>query len=139
MNAAKVNFLLGATLLGMSLGGTAASAGDTLTTLKENIFICVSPKVYDEAMTRVREQNGKDVEPLKKELAEKKQCMFVDSAMVERLMVPFAVVLERDSGKVQVQFILEQRKNVEFLHRLINRTVLVGWTDEANLEPKKIL
>ena len=139
MNAAKVNFLLGATLLGMSLSGATARAGDMLTTLKENIFVCVSPQVYDEAMTRVREQNGKDVEALKKDLAEKKQCMFVDAAMVERLMVPFAIVLERDSGKVQVQFILEQRKNIEFLHRLINRTVLVGWTDEANLEPKQIL
>jgi hypothetical protein len=139
MNAAKVNGLLGAGLLGMFLGGPTANAGDTLTTLKENIFVCISPQVYDEAMVRVREQNGKDVEALKKDLAEKKQCMFVDASMVERLMVPFAVVLERDSGKVQIQFILEQRKNVEFLHRLINRTVLVGWTDEANLEPKKIL
>jgi hypothetical protein len=25
------------------------------------------------------------------------------------------------------------------LHRMINRYVLVGWTDESNLEPKKIL
>ena len=139
MKAAKVNFLLAATLLGISLSTTNASAGDTLTTLKENIFVCISPQVYDEAMVRVREQNGKDVEPLKKDLAEKKQCMFVDGAMVERLMVPFAVVLERNSGKVQIQFILEQRKSIEFLHRLVNRTVLVGWTDEANLEPKKIL
>jgi hypothetical protein len=127
-------------LLGMTFAATTPTQADeTLTTLKQDIFVCTSPQVYDDAMVKVREINGKDLEPLKKDLAEKKQCMFVDAQMVDDLMAPFAVVLERDSGKVRVQFILQDRKRLEFLHRLINRIVLVGWTDEANLEPKKVL
>ena len=116
-----------------------AHAGETFTTLKENIFVCVSPQVYDEAMVRVRELNGKDLEPLKKELSEKQQCMFVDPELADNIMAPFAIVLQRDGTKVQVQFIVTFRERVEFLHRLINRYVLVGWTDESNLEPKQIL
>jgi hypothetical protein len=54
-------------------------------------------------------------------------------------MAPFAVVLQRDGTKVQVQFIVTFRKKVEFLHRLINRYVLVGWTDESNLETRRVL
>jgi hypothetical protein len=129
-----------AALLGMTFAATTPTRADeTLTTLKQDIFVCTSPRVYDDAMVKVRELNGNDLEPLKKDLAEKKQCMFVDAQMVDDLMAPFAVVLERDSGKVRVQFILQDRKRLEFLHRLINRIVLVGWTDEANLEPKKVL
>jgi hypothetical protein len=114
-------------------------AGDTFSTLKENIFVCVSPQAYDDPMLRVRELNGKDLEPLKKELAQAKQCMFVDGEMVESIMAPFAVVLDRNGSKVQVQFIVSFEKRVEFLHRLFNRYVLQGWTDEANLEPKQVL
>ena len=116
-----------------------ARAGETYTTLKENIFVCISPQAYDAAMVRVRELNGKDLEPLKKELGEQKQCMFVDAEMVDGIMAPFALVLERNGSKVQVQFIVTFRKRIELLHRLINRYVLVGWTDESNLEPKRVL
>lgn len=122
-----------------ALALTPARAGETYTTLKENIFVCISPQAYDEAMGRVRELNGNDLEPLKKELGEQKQCMFVDAEMADNIMAPFAIVLQRDGTKVQVQFIITFRKRVEFLHRLINRYVLVGWTDESNLEPKRVL
>jgi hypothetical protein len=129
-----------AALLGITFAATTPTQADeTFTTLKQDIFVCISPKVYDEAMVKLRELNGKDIESLKKDLAEKKQCMFVDAQMVDDLMAPYAVVLERDSGKVRVQFILQDRKKIEFLHRLINRIVLIGWTDEANLEPRKVL
>jgi hypothetical protein len=90
-------------------------------------------------MVRVRGLNSRDLEPLKKELSEAQQCMFVDPKMADNIMAPFAVVLQRDGTKVQVQFIVTFRERVEFLHRLINRYVLVGWTDESNLEPKVIL
>ena len=130
--------LLVAVLLGVGLVAPAY-AGETFTTLKENTFVCVSPQVYDEAMVRVRELNGRDLEPLKKELSEKQQCMFADPQLVDRIMAPFAVVLQRDGTKVQVQFIITFRENVAFLHRLINRYVLVGWTDETNLQPKQVL
>jgi hypothetical protein len=65
--------------------------------------------------------------------------MFVDPEMADNIMAPFAVVLQRDGTKVQVQFIVTFRKNVAFLHRLINRYVLVGWTDESNLELRRVL
>lgn len=130
-------------LLAAALGGLAvvapAQAGETFTTLKENIFVCISPQAYDEAMGRVGELKGRDLEPLKKELGEKKQCMFVDPEMADSIMAPYAIVLQRDGTKVQVQFIVSFQKRIELLHRLINRYVLVGWTDESNLAPKQVL
>ena len=131
-------FLAAAAMVGLGLIATA-QAGETFTTLKENIFVCVSPQAYDDAMVRVRELNGGNLEPLKKELGDKKQCMFVDPELADNIMAPFAVVLQRDGTKVQVQFVVTLRGRVAFLHRLINRYVLVGWTDESNLEPKQIL
>ncbi len=130
--------LLAAALLGMA-ALSPAQAGETFTTLKENIFVCISPQAYDDAMVRVRELNGSDLEPLKKELGEKKQCMFVDPEMADNIMAPFAIVLKRDGTKVQVQFIVTLRERLAFLHRLINRYVLVGWTEESNLAPKQVL
>ena len=137
MNRIKKSCFLAAALVGMAVVAPA-QAGD-FTTLKENIFVCISPQAYDEAMVRVRELGGRNIEPLKKELGENKLCMFVDPEMADNIMAPFAVVLQRDGTKVQVQFIVTFRKKVEFLHRLINRYVLVGWTDESNLEVKSIL
>ena len=139
MSATHIVRYVLATLIGIA-AFTPAQAGETFTTLKENIFLCVSPQAYEEAMVRVAGTNG-DLEPLKKELLEAKQCMFVDTEMTDNIMAPFAIVLQRDGTKVQVQFIVTFRKRVEnqLLHRMINRYVLVGWTDESNLEPKTIL
>ena len=138
MKQTRTAAVLSVALLG-ALALTPVRAGETYTTLKENIFVCISPQAYDEAMGRVRALNGQDLEPLKKELGENKQCMFVDADLADNIMAPFAIVLQRDGTKVQVQFIITLRKRVEFLHRLINRYVLVGWTDESNLEPKQVL
>ena len=139
MSAAHIVRYVLAVLIGIA-AFTPAQAGETFTTLKENIFLCVSPQAYEEAMVRVAGTNG-DLEPLKNELLEAKQCMFVDAEMTDNIMAPFAIVLQRDGTKVQVQFIITFRKRVEnqLLHRMINRYVLVGWTDESNLEPKTIL
>ena len=65
--------------------------------------------------------------------------MFVDGEIVEGIMAPFAVVLERNGSKVQVQFVVTFRERRALLHRMINRYVLVGWTEESNLTPRKIL
>jgi hypothetical protein len=129
-------------LAGMLLAAAVAipaHAKETFTTLKENIFVCVSPQVYDDAMSRFKALNGQDPEPLRKELSANKQCMFVDAEMVDNIMAPFALVLQREGSKVQVQFIITFRNRIALLHRMINRYVLVGWTDEANLESKTIL
>jgi hypothetical protein len=138
MSRIKKSRFLAAALVGMAVVATA-QAGETFTTLKENIFVCISPQAYDDAMVRVRGLNSRDLEPLKKELSESQQCMFVDPKLADNIMAPFALVLQRDGTKVQVQFIVTFRERVEFLHRLINRYVLVGWTDESNLEVKSIL
>lgn len=130
--------VLAAVLCG-ALAVSSAQAGETLRTLKENIFVCVSPQAYDEAMVRVQGLNGQELEELKKELGENKQCMFVDAEIVEGIMAPFAVVLERNGSKVQVQFVVTFRERRALLHRMINRYVLVGWTEESNLTPRKIL
>ncbi len=137
MSRIKKSRFLAAALLGMAMVAPV-QAGD-FTTLKENIFVCISPQAYDDAMVRVRGLNSRDLEPLKKDLSENKQCMFVDPEMADNIMAPFAVVLQRDGTKLQVQFIVTFRKNVAFLHRLINRYVLVGWTDESNLELRRVL
>ena len=137
MSRIKKSRFLAAALLGMAMVAPA-QAGD-FTTLKENIFVCISPQAYDDAMVRVRGLNSRDLEPLKKDLSENKQCMFVDPEMADNIMAPFAIVLQRDGTKVQVQFIVTFRERVEFLHRLINRYVLVGWTDESNLEMRRVL
>ena len=141
MSAIRKHATAAALALVGALALTAARADDrgTFTTFKDNIFVCVSLQAYDEAMVRVNGLNGQDIEPLKKELGEKQQCMFVDAEMADNIMAPFAVVLQREGSKVQVQFIVTFRKRVEFLHRLINRLVLVGWTEESNLERKTIL
>ena len=97
----KTASLLGVALIGI-LTLMPASAGDTFTTLKENI-------------------------------------LFVDAEMAEGIMPPFAIVLDRNGTKVQVQFVVTFQKQIALLHRMINRYVLVGWTDGSNLEPKKIL
>jgi len=130
--------LPGATLIAQTLP-TPVQAGETFRTLKENVFVCVSPRAYDEAMLRVGQLNGKDLAPLKQELSEQKQCMFVDPELADNIMAPFAVVLQREGTKVQVQFVVTLRERKAFLHRLINRYVLVGWTDESNLEAKVVL
>lgn len=138
MSRIKKSHFLAAALVGMAVVAPA-QAGATFKTLKENIFVCISPQAYDDAMVRVRGLNSRDLEPLKKELSETQQCMFVDPKLADNIMAPFAVVLQRDGTKVQVQFIVTFRERVEFLHRMINRYVLVGWTDESNLESKRIL
>lgn len=125
--------------VGVALLAQGAHAGETFMTLKENIFVCISPQAYDQAMTRVRELNGSSLAPLRKELADSNQCMFVDPEMADSIMAPYAIVLDRDGTRVQVQFVVTFRQKIELLHRLMNRFVLVGWTDESNLEPKQIL
>jgi len=130
--------LLAAALMGVALLAPA-QAGVVLQTLKENIFVCVSPEAYDKAMARVIELDGRNLEPLKKELSDARQCMFVDPEMVDNMEAPYAVIMERNGTKVQVQFIVTFRERIALLHRMMNRYVLVGWTDESNLEDREVL
>jgi len=123
-------------LLGIVAG--PAHAGEYLQTLKEGSWVCSTPEAYDVAIAEVRQQNG-DLEDVKKRLLEQKLCIYADAGFVEKMMVPFAKVLERQGNKVKVTFTVEYRKRLEFLHRQISRVEFVGWTDAGNLLDKEIL
>jgi hypothetical protein len=131
-----VNVTLGLVVLGIVVG--PAHAGEYLQTLKEGSWLCSTPEAYDLAIAEERGQNG-SLEDLKQRLLEQKQCIYMDAAFVEKMMVPFARVVERQGHKVKVTFIVEFRKRIEFLHRQISRVTFVGWTDASNLEDKEIL
>lgn len=135
----KIVALAAVSYLSMAAATPTALAGETFMTLKENVFMCVSPKAYDAAMARVSELDGRSMEPLKKELAETKQCMFVDAETVDGIEAPYVIIMERDGTKIQVQIVVTYRERIARLHRLMNRFILIGWTDESNLEEKQIL
>jgi len=73
--------------------------------------VCISPQAYDEAMCACA-NSAAATSSVEEELGENKLCMFVDPEMADNIMAPFAVVLQRDGTKVQVQFIVTFRKNV---------------------------
>jgi len=120
------------------LSAGSAGAAEYLQTLKDGTWICVSPDAYDQAVQQQTTQS-QDLEALQKELLDKKQCMYLDAEWVGNMMAPFARVTERQGTKVRVEFTIEFRKRIEFLHRQINRVTYAGWTDSANLVDKEIL
>jgi hypothetical protein len=132
----KTAWLLAALL---SVVVATTHAGETLQSLREGCWVCSSPEAYDLAIQEERKLQGQGLEELKKELLDKKLCMYADHDLVGRMMAPFAIILERNGTKVKVQFTVEYRKRIEFLHRQISRVVLAGWTDSANLTEKPIL
>jgi hypothetical protein len=117
----------------------AAGAANYLQTLKEGTWVCVTPEAYDEAIAEARKSPGKSPEDLRQELLDRKQCIYVDTEFADKIMTPFATVLERQGDKVKVSFTVDLRKRIELLHRQIARYTLVGWTDAANLIDKEIL
>jgi hypothetical protein len=134
----KAKYWFAATLL--SVAAASSHAQETLLdAFKPGSWLCASPKVYDEAMVRVAEFGGKELETLKKELSEQQKCMYIDEEMVESMQAPFALIIKREGTKVQVQFVVVNRQRIELLHRRTNKMVFQGWTDESNLVKKKVL
>ena len=115
-----------------------AYAGEYLQTLKADCWVCSTPEAYDVALAEQRRADG-DLEELKRRLLAEKLCMYVDAGFVEKMMVPFAKVVERQGTKVKVTFTVEFRKRFEILHRRITRVTYAGWTEAANLVDKEIL
>jgi len=116
-----------------------AGAGEYLLTMKPGSWVCSTPEAYDTAVAEQRNGTGADLERLKAQLLDQKLCMYVDEEYVEKMMVPYATVLERQGDKVKVSFTVEFRKRLEFLHRQIQRVTFGGWTDRSNLVEKEIL
>ena len=115
-----------------------AHAGEYLQTLREGSWVCTTPETYDLAIAEARKPTS-NLEDLKERFVAEKLCIYADAEFVERMMVPFAKVLERQGNKVKVTFIVQYRKSIEFLHRQISRVTFVGWTDAGNLLDKEIL
>lgn len=120
-----------------SAGG--AAGGDYLLIMKPGSWVCSTPEAYDAAVAEQRNGGGADLERLKAQLLDAKLCMYVDEEYVEKMMVPYAQILERQGEKVKVSFTVEFRKRLEFLHRQIKRVTFGGWTDRSNLVEKEIL
>ncbi len=114
-------------------------ATEYLQTLKEGSWLCTTPEAYDLALAEERAWQGGDPEELRKQLLERKLCMYVDAEFVQKMMVPFAKVLDRQGGKVKVSFTVEVRKRLAILHRQISRVTYAGWTDAGNLLDREIL
>lgn len=117
----------------------SAQATEYLQTLKEGSWVCTSPEAYDQAVDEQRRWLNGDLEDLKKQLLARKLCMYVGAEYVEKMMAPFAKVLERNGNKVKVSFTVDFRERIEFLHRRITRVTYVGWTAATNLIDKEIL
>lgn len=125
-------------VLMMIVGAATAQAGEFLHILKPGCWVCSSPEAYDQAVAEERRQNG-NAEDLRRQLLEQKLCMWVDDEMVEKMMIPYARILERQGDKVRVEFTVELRKRLAVLHRQISRITYAGWTDAANLREREIL
>ena len=136
MKTAVAILALGVVALGMVAG--FADATDYLQTLREGSWVCTTPEAYDLAIAEQRKPNS-DLGDMKKRFLAEKLCIYADAEFVEKMMVPFAKVLERQGNKVKVTFIVQYRKSIEFLHRQISRVTFVGWTDVGNLLDKEIL
>jgi len=79
MSRIKKKRFLAATLVGMAWLHRR-QAGD-FTTMKENIFVCISPQAYDDAMCACAKTQRPQLEPLKEGPEREKLCMFGRSRM----------------------------------------------------------
>ena len=114
-------------LLGLVVGSALAQEPQTLV---EGAWICRSPDAYDQAVEAQR-QGQRD---LRRQLREKKLCMYMDDEYLEDLMAPYVKVLNRQGNKVKVTFSIEFYKRIAFLHRKITRVTYAGWTAAENLK-----
>src|SRR5439155_184475 len=89
---------------------------------------------YGEFVTIVEQHRpNSDLEEVKERFLAEKLCIYADAGFVEKMMVPFATVLERQGNMVKVTFTVQFRKRLALLHRQISRVTFVGWTAARNL------
>ena len=115
-----------------------AHAGEPLQTLKEGSWLCTTPEAYNLAIVEQHRPNS-DLEGVKERFLAEKLCIYADAGFVEKMMVPFATVLERQGNMVKVTFTVQFRKRLALLHRQISRVTFVGWTAARNLQDQEIL
>jgi len=102
-------------------------------TLYSGTWLCTTPENYDLAVERGESATRENINQLKAELLEAKQCMMVDEDDVEDMMAPFVTVLEQRGDKVLIRYMVQFERRLELLHRQVTQFTFSGWTDRANL------
>ena len=124
--------ILAITMLALGVAAGWAAAGD-FWIFAQGTWVCVSPEAYDEAIEAEAALRAGDFEALKKDLLERKLCIFIDAGDIEDMMAPFVQIHSEQGGQVNVTFTIEFYKRIEFLHRQMNRVTFAGWTEMDNL------
>ena len=100
--------------------------------LWDGSWVCSTPEAYDQAVDLER-NTDKSFRELKKDLLDRKLCIYIDGGDVADMMAPYVIVLEEQANMVKVKFMIEFYKKFEFLHRRITRVTFGGWTDKDRL------
>ena len=100
--------------------------------LWDGTWVCSTPEAYDQAVDLER-NTDKGFRELKKDLLDRKLCMYFDGGDVADMMAPYVIVVEEQANMVKVKFMIEFYKKFEFLHRRITRVTYGGWTDKDRL------
>ena len=100
--------------------------------LWDGSWACSTPEAYDQAIDLERDTD-KSFTELKKDLLERKLCIYIDGGDVEDMMAPYVIVVEEQANMVKVKFMIESYKKFEFLHRRITRVTFGGLTDKDRL------
>lgn len=121
-------------ILIFGLGAPAWSWGDEdqPMMLWDGTWVCSTPEAYDQAVDLER-NTDKGFRELKKDLLDRKLCMYFDGGDVADMMAPYVIVVEEQANMVKVKFMIEFYKKFEFLHRRITRVTYGGWTDKDRL------
>ena len=100
--------------------------------LHDGSWICSTPEAYETAI-ELEGSPEKTFGELKKDLLDRKLCIYIEGGDIEDMMAPYVTVIEKRATKVKVKFTIEFYKKFKFLHRRITRVTFVGWTEEARL------
>tara|TARA_B100000315_G_scaffold247920_1_gene277243 strand:- start:100 stop:519 length:420 start_codon:yes stop_codon:yes gene_type:complete len=100
--------------------------------LWDGSWVCSTPEAYGQAVDLER-NTDKSFTELKKDLLDRKLCIYIDGGDVADMMAPYVIVVEEQANMVKVKFMIESYKKFEFLHRRITRVTFGGWTDKDRL------
>jgi hypothetical protein len=120
-----------ALLLIIALAGTGAAG--TQWYFKHAAWVCSTPDAYDQAIAAQRNLDGKTLDELRKELFDRKLCVFISDDEITGVMSPYITLLETRGDKMNVSFFIRYEKSLAFLHKEFTWYKFVGWTEAANL------
>ena len=100
--------------------------------LWDGSWICSTPEAYEQAID-VERDTDMSFSELKKDLLDRKLCMYIDGGDVDGMMAPYVIVVDEQASKIKVEFTIEFYKKFKFLHRRITRVTYTGWTEKDRL------